>query len=108
MTLRIAYVSELAESVSRTDLDGIVRHSAEANEARGVTGVLGVEGARVCQILEGPEEEVTRLFERIRADARHHHVVEIDRRAVAAPHFGRWGMVRRSMVDMLMLALTQP
>ncbi len=106
MFLRIAYVSSLSESMSPESIDRIVEASQARNERQGVTGMLAVDGRRVLQILEGPPEIVSALYERIRGDGRHHEVIEIDRRLIEARHFGSWGMVRRSMVDVVMLAMT--
>ncbi len=106
MFLRLAYVSNLSDDVSQENLDAIVAFSRLRNEEDGITGMLAVDGRRVLQILEGPGEAVGRLYDRIRADGRHHEVVEIDRRMVEHRHFGDWGMVRRSMVDVVVLAMT--
>ena len=106
MFLRLAYVSNLSDHVSQENLDAIVAASRLRNEENGITGMLAVDGRRVLQILEGPQESVQLLYGRIRADDRHHEVVEIDRRDVEKRHFGDWGMVRRSMVDVVMLAMT--
>lgn len=106
MFLRLVYVSNLSDDVSHENLDAIVDQSRVRNERTGVTGMLAVDDRRVLQILEGPPEAVQRLYEHIRNDTRHHEVVEIDRRTVDTRHFGSWGMVRRSMVDVVMLAMT--
>lgn len=106
MFLRLVYVSNLSDDVSHESLDGIVEQSSKRNERNGVTGMLALDGRRVLQILEGPPEAVQSLYERIRQDTRHQQVVEIDRRMVDARHFGSWGMERRSMVDVVMLAMT--
>ncbi len=106
MFLRIAYVSSLSDGMSPESLDRIVEVSRSRNEREGVTGMLAVDGPRVLQILEGPPDAVAGLYDRIRIDDRHHEVIEIDRRMVEDRHFGSWGMVRRSMVDVVMLAMT--
>ncbi|WP_416355366.1 BLUF domain-containing protein [Aureimonas phyllosphaerae] len=106
MFLRLVYVSNLSDDVSHESLDDIVEQSSKRNERNGVTGMLALDGRRVLQILEGPPEAVQSLYERIRQDTRHQQVVEIDRRMVDARHFGSWGMERRSMVDVVMLAMT--
>jgi hypothetical protein len=106
MLLRLVYVSTLADGVGRPEVDRIVEHSQAANGGRDVTGMLALDENRVCQILEGPEEAVDALYERIRHDPRHEGVVTLDRRPIAVRHFGRWGMTRRRMVDVVTLAFT--
>ncbi len=106
MFLRLVYVSNLSDDVSRESIDEIVERSRIRNERDGVTGMLAVDGRRVLQILEGPADAVQMLYKRISDDGRHHEVIEIDRRFVDERHFGDWGMVRRSMVDVVVLAMT--
>ncbi|RIY03452.1 BLUF domain-containing protein [Aureimonas flava] len=106
MLLRLVYVSHLSDDVSQEKLDGIVDRSRVRNERDHVTGMLAVDGRRVLQVLEGPPEAVGRLYSRICEDERHRDVVEIDRRMVETRHFGDWGMVRRSMVDVVVQAMT--
>lgn len=106
MPLRLVYISTLSAGVGRNEVDRIVAHSAEANDRRGITGLLALDEDRVCQVLEGPGQEIEKLFETIRGDRRHRDVVMLDCREVDTPHFGRWGMARRRMVDIVTLALT--
>lgn len=106
MLLRLVYVSTLADGVDRAEVDRIVAHSHGANGRREVTGMLALDEDRVCQILEGPEAEVDALFDLIRRDARHEGVVMLDRRPVEERRFGKWGMARRRMVDVVTLAFT--
>lgn len=104
MLLRLTYASQLAPDCGKDCVSAIVEHSAAANQRRGVTGVLAVDGARVLQILEGNFAEVVALFERIAQDRRHFGVVELGRKTIEAPHFGKWGMVTWSMADAVLMA----
>jgi hypothetical protein len=49
----------------------IVREARNKNEKREITGLLVFDGLRFCQYLEGPEDAVYSLSERIRKDNRH-------------------------------------
>jgi hypothetical protein len=49
----------------------IVREARNKNEKREITGLLVFDGLRFCQYLEGPEDAVYSLSERIRQDNRH-------------------------------------
>lgn len=104
--IRLTYVSTLRPHVTDVDIDGLVAKAADFNKAHDITGVLAIEGDRVCQILEGPESAVDALFSSIRKDERHLAVVQIEHRRIVKTAFETWGMARRNMVDMVMFALT--
>ncbi len=103
--IRLTYFSTLRLYVTDADIDDLVAKAADFNKAHDITGVLAIDGDRICQILEGPEEAVDTLFSSIRQDERHHAVVQIEHRAIAKTAFETWGMARRKMVDMVMFAL---
>jgi len=104
MSLRIVYVSTLRPGVTDEGLDDLVEKAAAFNKARGITGILAIEGRRVCQILEGGDAEVEALFASIQRDPRHSGVIELVHIPVERSAFEAWGMVRRPMIDMVMAA----
>lgn len=104
MQLRLVYTSTFRPHVSDNEIAALVDQAAAFNSQHGITGVLAVEGLRVCQILEGETAAVDALFATIRRDARHGSVNLLDRREIAKPHFQDWGMVRRPMIDMVTFA----
>jgi hypothetical protein len=104
--IRLTYVSTFYPFVTDDTISNLVAKAAEFNREHHITGVLAVEGARVCQILEGPTEAVDALFASIQRDDRHHTVVQIEHRVINKSSFEDWGMVRRQMVDMVTFALT--
>lgn len=64
--------------MSELDVDELVARAASANASKDITGALVVAGSVFFQLLEGPAEEVDRLFARIRDDARHTDVLCLD------------------------------
>ncbi len=106
MLIRLAYTSTFRPHITDADIDAITKKAAAFNRQHAITGILAVEGERVCQILEGPKEAVESLFESIRRDPRHHGVVELDVSEIDKPHFEDWGMARRPMVDIVTLAFS--
>src|SRR5690606_19554909 len=106
MLIRLAYTSTFRPHVTDADIDGITEKAAAFNKQHAITGVLAVEGERVCQIRERPKEAAERLFESIQHDERHYGAVELDVSAIDKPGFEDWGMVRRPMVDIVTLAFS--
>ncbi|WP_084395686.1 BLUF domain-containing protein [Henriciella aquimarina] len=76
---RLAYVSAAAEELTATDLQDILEAAIRNNAASAITGTLMFNGVSFLQILEGPEEKVEALFDRICDDSRHRHIVTIMR-----------------------------
>jgi hypothetical protein len=99
-------VSTFYPFVADGDVSELVAKAAEFNREHHITGVLAVDGDRVCQILEGPSEAVDALFASICEDDRHHTVIQIEHIAIPKSSFEAWGMARRPMIDMVTFALT--
>ncbi|MET3790240.1 BLUF domain-containing protein [Aquamicrobium terrae] len=106
MLIRLAYTSTFKPHITEADIGELTEKAADFNKRNHITGILAVEGERVCQILEGPKEAVEKLFESIQRDQRHFGVVELDVAPIDKPRFEAWGMVRRPMVDIVTLAFS--
>lgn len=84
--------SRIPDASERQELGDILRTARANNAAAGLTGALLLYNNWFAQVLEGPEDKVMTLFERIRADKRH-DAVEIRQQSPAAPRlFTRWAM----------------
>lgn len=68
---RVSYVSSATTAISKAELDQISEISIRNNAKVGVTGVLLLCGNFFFQILEGEEESVDQVLERIQRDSRH-------------------------------------
>ena len=93
---RLLYISTARDGFDETELDGILRISRRNNAAVGVTGLLVVGGRRFLQVLEGPDDAVATVFERISRDPRHFAVVRLSRKPIETRAFGEWAMGYRS------------
>lgn len=88
----LTYTSRARLDLSADDLADI-RHSARhLNALDGITGLLVFDGTRFLQILEGAEEAVDMLVERLRADPRHSAFEIRDERVVTERSFPGWSM----------------
>ena len=68
---RLTYLSKPTKPFTDADFDDIESKSVKANNERDVTGLLVVNEDRILQILEGREEAVRELYNKIEADSRH-------------------------------------
>jgi hypothetical protein len=62
------------------------------NESVGITGALLFNGIHFAQVLEGREDEIRPLFQRIRRDDRHFDVTTIEEAAIQKREFSAWAM----------------
>lgn len=89
---RLIYISSTRTPFSASDLETILTISRRNNAAVGVTGLLVAGGRRFLQVLEGSEDAIERVFQRIRQDNRHHAIVTLSKSEIDAPSFGEWSM----------------
>ena len=92
MLTTIIYRSHISADVPVKILPGMVEKASLLNESHQVTGILLFNGTHFFQILEGPEEGVLTIYNRICADRRHHNVVELMRDYSPYRRFGNSGM----------------
>ncbi len=74
------------------ELAHILRAARAKNTALGITGALMFYGGWFAQALEGPQDAVTALFERIARDPRHDGIEVLRQGRVVARAFERWAM----------------
>ncbi|NEO84945.1 MAG: diguanylate phosphodiesterase [Spirulina sp. SIO3F2] len=74
------------------DLVSLLETSRKNNAKAKITGILLHENGSFFQVLEGTQEAVEQLYERILHDNRHTKVVTIIREPIAKRTFGEWTM----------------
>jgi hypothetical protein len=89
--VQLVYVSEPV-GLDDAGLARILVTSRERNRLRGVTGMLLCGSARILQVLEGPRDDVQRLYARIEQDPRHQHCRILLNRTVRSRDFADWSM----------------
>ncbi|MGE9549809.1 diguanylate phosphodiesterase [Erwinia amylovora] len=92
MLSTIIYRSHLCDDVPLKSLIELAAKANKINELHGVTGILLFNGTHFFQVLEGEEESVRKIYDRICTDDRHHNVVELMRDYAPARRFGNAGM----------------
>lgn len=88
----VLYVSTLAPQQPPGVVADIASHARAANAARQITGLLIFDGMRFCQQLEGYQNDVLALIERIRNDPRHIHVEILHHGPLAQRRFQQFSL----------------
>jgi len=77
MLKRIHYISSFVKDMSVDEIKEISSQSAKNNAEKDITGVLMAKGGVFFQIIEGPEENIDRLFTNILKDIRHEKIITL-------------------------------
>lgn len=93
MLTTLIYRSQLNASCRSAQLAALVERAKIRNTGLNITGILLSNGHEVLQILEGAEESVVKLFNKIREDKRHTGVVELMRDYGPRRRFENVGML---------------
>jgi hypothetical protein len=88
----LTYTSLARFDLTDRELDDIHLAARHLNAIDGVTGILMFDGIRFLQIIEGADQAVDDLIERLRRDPRHSAVEVRDERFVGARSFPDWSM----------------
>jgi hypothetical protein len=88
----VTYTSLARLDLQASDLEAIHHTAREQNALDGITGLLVFNGTHFLQIIEGAEDAIEDLVERLRKDPRHNGFEIRDRRQVDARSFPDWSM----------------
>lgn len=81
--------------VAAEDIAGILRQAIARNGIEGITGLLYAEEDLFLQAVEGPDDSVGDLLDRLRTDPRHRNIKVLVDRPIDAREFGDWTMIYR-------------
>ncbi len=90
--IRLVYISQTAKPFSSEDLLSLLRECRRNNAKLGLTGVLLYSNECFIQVLEGKEEVINNIYEKIKKDPRHKNVVELKREYIKERQFDQWSM----------------
>ncbi|MDQ3245974.1 MAG: BLUF domain-containing protein [Pseudomonadota bacterium] len=88
----LAYTSLAALDLTASDLEAIHQTARELNALDGVTGLLIFNGTHFLQIIEGGEDSINELVERLRRDVRHSGFEIREEHKVTERAFPDWSM----------------
>ena len=92
MIYRLIYTSTKASETTDADFRAIATFSAMWNRSKGINGLLMVYADDIMQVLEGLEEHVKELADKISRDPRHKNMQIIYEKSVPHAEFTKWSM----------------
>lgn len=93
----IVYASAAIQKFSETELVDLLKISRENNIRHDITGLLLYKDGNFIQAIEGPEEAVVQLYQKIQEDSRHHHIITLGRQPIPERQFPDWSMGFRNI-----------
>jgi len=97
--IQVSYVSQSKKPLSSEELLGLLLQFRANNEARGVTGMLLYCNGTFLQVIEGEDQVITELFERIQKDPRHESIQMLSRRSIENREYADWSMGFERVTD---------
>ena len=95
----LVYASSAVELFSTDDLVSLLECCRRNNTAAGVTGMLLYKAGNFMQVLEGEEETVRCLHDKIQHDPRHRGIITLTEHMIPERQFGEWSMGFRNLSD---------
>ena len=93
----LVYASSATRPFSKPELQGLLEKARENNAKLDVTGMLLYKDGNILQVLEGEEEVVKKLIERIQCDPRHKGFLVLLRGNSEERLFPDWSMGFRDL-----------
>lgn len=90
--ISLVYISFATQEMSDDDLMRILTVSRENNSKNNITGMLLYREGFFIQALEGEEDTVIALYNKIAADPRHRNVILIYKNEITERTFSSWAM----------------
>jgi hypothetical protein len=90
--ISVSYISKATQEMGVLALMRLTDQAAQLNQKLGLSGVLFYENQHFGQILEGPRAEVTKIWEKIQRDPRHHQVRLLNMKEIEERSFPAWSM----------------
>ena len=99
MLIHLIYSSVAVSAVSDAELQELLITSRRNNARNNITGMLLYADGAFFQAIEGEEQAVLSLYERLTRDKRHHSQTLIIREPIAKRAFADWAMGCANLTD---------
>lgn len=93
----LIYVSHAADGLKSSDLHDILKKAHEVNANLGITGLLLYKNKRFMQLIEGQEDAVRGLYQKILQDPRHRDLIVLQEDTEPERQFPGWSMAFRNL-----------
>jgi hypothetical protein len=98
--IQISYLSAATHPMSTEEVLELLRQCLANNSAKDITGLLIYSNETFLQTLEGEEQVVDDLYQKIERDLRHASLIFLGRKTVERRQYADWSMGFRRVSDL--------
>ena len=95
----LVYVSSATRPLSPAELVALLEGARDYNARAGITGMLLYKAGNFMQAIEGDDDAVHTLYDKIQKDPRHKAIFTLQRRQVEERQFPQWSMGFQDLLD---------
>lgn len=95
----VSYMSSQSRIMSKKSIEEFLFQVREKNKRLTITGVLLLIQGKFVQYIEGPAEEIDKVYESISNDSRHTDMILLDSGDVENRQFNDWSMAYKEVSD---------
>ncbi|MEQ8909990.1 MAG: BLUF domain-containing protein [Vicingaceae bacterium] len=96
---QLTYHSIANDNLEKKDIDNLLKQSERNNKKKHITGCLLYSQPEFIQLLEGEQEEVEELYQKIKQDERHQAVTLLSSNQCEKRTFPNWLMAYHKLDD---------
>jgi len=95
----VSYMSSQSRVMSSKSIEDFLFEVREKNKQLMITGVLLVIQGKFVQYIEGPAQEIDKVYESISKDSRHKDMILLDSGDLSERQFKNWSMAYKNVHD---------
>ena len=93
----VSYMSAQSSIMSKKGIEDFLFQVREKNKNLTITGILLLIQGKFVQYIEGPAEEIDKVYDSIRKDSRHTDLVLLDSGHLKKRQFKNWSMAYKEV-----------
>ena len=95
----VSYMSNQASVLDEKDIEDLLFQVREKNKRLAITGLLLLIQGKFIQYIEGPRNEIEKVYKKIENDPRHNDLLLLDKGELEERQFSDWSMAYRKIKD---------
>lgn len=95
----VSYMSSQSRIMPKKSIEEFLFHVREKNKQLTITGVLLLIQGKFIQYIEGPAEEIDKVYKSISKDHRHTDLILLDSGNLKERQFNDWSMAYKEVSD---------
>ncbi len=99
-------MSNQAQILKEDDIEKLLFQIREKNKRLAITGLLLLIQGKFIQYIEGPEDEIEKVYKKIKTDPRHNQLILLDSGEVNTRQFKDWSMAYKKIEDEVVEKIT--